>query len=154
VPGIRTGQGGYSWAKPEEGYGAVRAIDPTTGAMRWEFKMSDLTWAGVMTTASNVLFSGSGEGYFFALDARNGNLLWKTQLGSVVRSGADELCRERQTARRGRRRQRAVRLQAARMIGASTRRHGGTEENSNPETQTWRRFRWPHCGHRGKKQKA
>jgi len=55
--------------------------------MRWEFKMSDLTWAGVMTTASNVLFSGSGEGYFFALDARTGNLLWKTQLGSVVRSG-------------------------------------------------------------------
>ena len=87
VPGIRTGQGGYSWAKEEEGYGAVRAIDPNTGALRWEFKMSDLTWAGVMTTASNVLFSGSGEGYFFALDARTGNLLWKTQLGSVVRSG-------------------------------------------------------------------
>ena len=87
VPGIRTGQGGYSWAKPEEGYGAVRAIDPNSGALRWEFKMSDLTWAGIMTTASNVLFSGSGEGYFFALDARNGNLLWKTQLGSVVRSG-------------------------------------------------------------------
>jgi alcohol dehydrogenase (cytochrome c) len=87
VPGIRTGQGGYSWSKPEEGYGAVRAIDPNTGALRWEFKMSDLTWAGIMTTASNVLFSGSGEGYFFALDARNGNLLWKTQLGSVVRSG-------------------------------------------------------------------
>jgi alcohol dehydrogenase (cytochrome c) len=87
VPGIRSGQGGYSWAKPEEGYGAVRAIDPHTGALRWEFKMSDLTWAGVMTTASNVLFSGSGEGYFYALDARTGNLLWKTQLGSVIRSG-------------------------------------------------------------------
>lgn len=48
--------------------------------------MSELTWAGIMTTASNVLFSGSGEGHFFALDARTGNLLWKTQLGSVVRS--------------------------------------------------------------------
>ena len=44
MPGIRTGQGGYSWAKEEEGYGAVRAIDPNTGALRWEFKMSDLTW--------------------------------------------------------------------------------------------------------------
>jgi alcohol dehydrogenase (cytochrome c) len=87
VPGIRTGQGGYSWAKPEEGYGAVRAIDPNTGALRWEFKMSDLTWAGVLTTASNVLFSGGGEGYFYALDARTGNLLWRTQLGSVIRSG-------------------------------------------------------------------
>ena len=87
VPGIRSGQGGYSWAKSEEGYGAVRAIDPNTGALRWEYKMSDLTWAGVLTTASNLLFSGSGEGYFFALDARTGNLLWKTQLGSVIRSG-------------------------------------------------------------------
>ena len=27
MPGIRTGQGGYSFAKPEEGYGAVRAIE-------------------------------------------------------------------------------------------------------------------------------
>jgi len=49
--------------------------------------MSDLTWAGVLTTASNVLFSGGGEGYFYALDARTGNLLWKTQLGAVIRSG-------------------------------------------------------------------
>ncbi len=87
VPGIRSGQGGYSWAKPEEGYGAVRAIDPHTGALKWEYKMSELTWAGVLTTASNVLFSGGGEGYFYALDARTGNLLWKTQLGSAIRSG-------------------------------------------------------------------
>ena len=87
VPGIRSGQGGYSWAKPDEGYGAVRAIDPMTGALKWEYSMSDLTWAGILTTASDVLFSGSGEGHFYALDARTGRLLWKTQLGSVVRSG-------------------------------------------------------------------
>ena len=113
VPGIRTGQGGYSWAKPEEGYGAVRAIDPNTGALRWEFKMSDLTWAGIMTTASNVLFSGSGEGYFFALDARNGQPAVEdaARLGRPL--GPDELCGERQAARRDRRGQRAVRVQAA-----------------------------------------
>ncbi|HKY19799.1 MAG TPA: PQQ-dependent dehydrogenase, methanol/ethanol family [Vicinamibacterales bacterium] len=87
VPGIRSGQGGYSWAKPEEGYGAVRAIDPMTGALKWEYKMSDLTWAGILTTASNVLFSGGAEGHFYALDARTGALLWKTQLGAVIRSG-------------------------------------------------------------------
>jgi len=41
VPGIRTGQGGYSWAKPEEGYGAVRAIDPSTGALEWRKMLRD-----------------------------------------------------------------------------------------------------------------
>ena len=65
----------------------MRAIDPQTGYLKWEFKMSDLTWAGILTTASNLLFSGGNEGYFYALDARNGNLLWKTQLGSGIRSG-------------------------------------------------------------------
>jgi alcohol dehydrogenase (cytochrome c) len=85
VPGIRVA--GNSYSKESEGYGAVRAIDPATGDMKWEFKMSDLTWAGVLTTASNVLFSGGNEGYFYALDARNGNLLWKTIVGGSVRSG-------------------------------------------------------------------
>jgi len=33
------------------------------------------------------LFSGGREGYFFALDARNGELLWKATLGGVVASG-------------------------------------------------------------------
>ena len=85
VPGIRAG--GRNYAKESEGYGAVLAIDPLTGEQKWEFKMSDLTWAGILTTASNVLFSGGNEGYFYALDARNGNLLWKTIVGGSVRSG-------------------------------------------------------------------
>jgi glucose dehydrogenase len=49
--------------------------------------MSDVTDAGVLTTASNVLFSGGREGYFFALDARNGNLLWKASLGAPIACG-------------------------------------------------------------------
>ena len=70
-PAVRAGQL-INYAKEEEGYGAVRAIDPQTGDMKWEFKMTDFTDAGILTTASNVLFSGGSEGYFFALDARNG----------------------------------------------------------------------------------
>ena len=71
----------------EEGYGAVRAFDPKTGERKWEFKMNDITWAGVLTTASDLLFSGGREGYFFALNARNGELLWKAALGGQVNSG-------------------------------------------------------------------
>ena len=70
-----------------EGYGAVRAVDPKTGQMKWEFKMSDVTDAGVLTTASDVLFTGGREGYFFALNARTGALLWKVPVGGTVASG-------------------------------------------------------------------
>jgi alcohol dehydrogenase (cytochrome c) len=73
--------------KEEEGYGAIRALDPKTLDKKWEFKMNDITWGGVLTTASDVLFSGGKEGYFFALDARSGDLLWKVALGGQVNSG-------------------------------------------------------------------
>lgn len=73
--------------KEEEGYGVVRALDPHTGAKKWEFKMNDITWAGVLTTASDVLFSGGSEGYFFALDDRTGQLLWRFTVGGQVNSG-------------------------------------------------------------------
>ena len=70
-----------------EGYGAVRALDPKTGDRKWEFKMVDYTEAGVLTTGSDLLFSGGREGYFFALDARNGSLLWRANLGGTIASG-------------------------------------------------------------------
>jgi alcohol dehydrogenase (cytochrome c) len=70
-----------------EGYGVIRAIDPKTLDPKWEFKMNDITWAGVLSTAGDVVFSGGREGYFFALDARNGALLWKVPLGGQVNSG-------------------------------------------------------------------
>jgi alcohol dehydrogenase (cytochrome c) len=71
----------------EEGYGVVRAFDPRTLDQKWEFKMNDITWAGVLSTAGDVVFSGGREGYFFALDAKTGALLWKIPLGGQVNSG-------------------------------------------------------------------
>ncbi len=86
IPPVRAGQL-LNYAKEDEGYGAVRAIDPKTGALKWEFKMTDFTDAGILTTASNLLFSGGREGYFYALDARTGALLWKVTVGGRVVSG-------------------------------------------------------------------
>jgi len=71
----------------EENYGTVRAFDPQTGKWKWEYKMADLTDAGILTTASDVLFTGGREGYFFALDARSGSLVWKIQLGGPIQNG-------------------------------------------------------------------
>ena len=56
-------------------HGAVAAIDPATGDRKWTFPMYDLTDAGILTTASDLLFTGGREGYFQALDARTGTLL-------------------------------------------------------------------------------
>ena len=71
---------------PEEGTGAVVALDPRTGEMKWEVAMSDITDAGVLTTASDLLFSGGREGFFYALDARTGTLLWKGAVGGIVQA--------------------------------------------------------------------
>ena len=67
-------------------HGEVKAIDPTTGQQKWAFEMNDVTDAGILTTASDVLFTGNREGFFFVLDARNGNLLWKLNTGGQVSS--------------------------------------------------------------------
>jgi len=71
----------------DEGYGAILALDPLTGARRWEYKMVDFTDAGILTTASDLLFTGGREGDFYALDARTGALLWKFAAGGQVQSG-------------------------------------------------------------------
>jgi alcohol dehydrogenase (cytochrome c) len=72
----------------EDTYSAVRAIDPKTGEKKWDYRMaSPSTDAGVLTTASDVLFSGGRDGSFYALDARDGKLLWQTNLGPTVLSG-------------------------------------------------------------------
>jgi outer membrane protein assembly factor BamB len=85
--GGRRGGGRFltpAYRKEEEGYGAVRALDPQTGEKKWDFKMVDYTESGVLTTASDLLFSGGREGNFFALDARTGG----GQAGSLQSNAA------------------------------------------------------------------
>jgi alcohol dehydrogenase (cytochrome c) len=68
----------------EVGNGAIIAVDPLTGEHRWNFRQFDVTDGGMLTTASDLLFTGGREGYFFALDARDGQLLWKANLGAQI----------------------------------------------------------------------
>ena len=66
------------------GHGSVMALDIRTGQKKWKFDMTDVTDAGILTTASDLLFTGGREGYFHALDARTGALLWKASVGGPV----------------------------------------------------------------------
>ncbi|MDO8653738.1 MAG: PQQ-dependent methanol/ethanol family dehydrogenase [Undibacterium sp.] len=64
--------------------GALRAMDPKTGKIVWENKNAAPLWGGVMSTAGDLVFYGTPEGYLKALDARTGKELWKFQTGSGV----------------------------------------------------------------------
>jgi alcohol dehydrogenase (cytochrome c) len=84
TPGERfTGGAGQRDAN-RRSYGALRAIDPTTGERRWEFEYISPATAGLLTTASNLIFSGDNEGNLLALDSRNGKLLWRYQMGQKL----------------------------------------------------------------------
>jgi len=67
--------------------GMVLAVDPASGEKKWEYKMTDVNGSGILSTASDVVFSGGREGYFYALDALTGAMLWKGALGGQVASG-------------------------------------------------------------------
>jgi alcohol dehydrogenase (cytochrome c) len=69
------------------GRGAVIALDPHTAKRKWTFDMHDVNVSGILTTASDLLFSGGREGYFQVLDARTGTLLWKVNLGGEIIAG-------------------------------------------------------------------
>jgi alcohol dehydrogenase (cytochrome c) len=67
----------------ELGRGTVLALN-LDGTRRWHFDMTEVTEGGILTTASDLLFTGGREGFFYALDARSGALLWKAPVGGAV----------------------------------------------------------------------
>ena len=71
----------------EAQHAALRAIDVATGERRWEFPYTAQSWAGVLSTASGLVFAGS-SGNFMAFDARTGKNLWHYQTGSALYAGA------------------------------------------------------------------
>ena len=79
--------GGSEKRLDDESWGAVRAIDIKTGRKAWDFQLPTPSWAGVLSTAGGLVFSGSNEGNFYALDATNGRPLWQFQTGGAIRSG-------------------------------------------------------------------
>ncbi|WP_427963405.1 methanol/ethanol family PQQ-dependent dehydrogenase [Altererythrobacter sp.] len=68
----------------EDHIGALRAMDPKTGKIVWEYKNKAPLWGGVLTTGGNLVFTGTPEGYLKAFDAKTGEELWKFNTGSGV----------------------------------------------------------------------
>lgn len=67
--------------------GAIRALDPATGNVKWNFPIQEgSNAAGVLATAGGVVFAASRDGYLICLEAASGKMLWRYQTGSGIRS--------------------------------------------------------------------
>lgn len=64
--------------------GSLKAIEPVTGKIVWEYKNKAPLWAGVLTTKGGLVFTGTPEGFLKAFDAKTGEEVWKFQVGSGI----------------------------------------------------------------------
>ena len=77
--------GGFRGIPGGEEWGAVRAMDPATGVLKWEHRLFSPPWAGLLSTAGNLVFGATNEGQVFALQASTGKPLWRFQAGGAAR---------------------------------------------------------------------
>ncbi len=84
IPGQRF-LGSFAQAVPgDPGWGAIRALVPETGDLKWEYKLHIPPQAGVLSTSGDLVFGGTDEGHFFALDAETGKELWRASTGGLI----------------------------------------------------------------------
>jgi alcohol dehydrogenase (cytochrome c) len=90
-PDMKPGQPAYGVKRPlvflyddPKGRGYTRAIDPLTGQSKWAVPNKTPNFAGTLTTASGLVFTGRLTGEFIALDADTGNTLWEFQAGAGI----------------------------------------------------------------------
>ena len=73
---MKAGPGGHR--------GEFTAWDPVAMRPAWKLTEKFPVWSGTLVTAGDVVFYGSMDGWFKALDARTGELLWQYQTGSGI----------------------------------------------------------------------
>ncbi len=64
--------------------GALKAFDPKTGDIKWEYRNVSPLWGGVLTTKGNLVFTGTPEGHLKAFNAETGEEVWSFQTGSGI----------------------------------------------------------------------
>jgi glucose dehydrogenase len=69
---------------PGSNRGEFSAWDPLARRKAWTIKEDFPVWSGALVTAGDVAFYGTMDGWFKAVDARDGKLLWKFKTASGV----------------------------------------------------------------------
>jgi len=73
-----------AWPGAGGNLGAYIAWDAVEGKRVWEIKEKYPVWSGALVTGGDVLFYGTLDGWFKAVNARSGEVLWKFKVGSGV----------------------------------------------------------------------
>ncbi len=69
---------------PGGNWGEFMAWDPVAGKKVWSIREKFMTMSGTLATAGDLVFYGTADGWFRAVDARSGKVLWSHKLGSGV----------------------------------------------------------------------
>ena len=69
---------------PDGVTGGFMAWNGLTGKAQWYNKEPYSIWSGAMVTGANLVFYGTLDRWFKAVDANSGKALWKFQVGSGV----------------------------------------------------------------------
>jgi PQQ-dependent dehydrogenase (methanol/ethanol family) len=72
------------YAGPGGNRGVVTAWDPVARRAAWQVKERFPVWSGTVVTAGDVVFYGTMDNWFKALDARTGKELWRFHVGSGI----------------------------------------------------------------------
>ena len=64
--------------------GELLAWDATTGKKVWGITERFPVWSGTLVTGGDVVFYGNMQGWFKAVDARTGKVLWQFKTGSGI----------------------------------------------------------------------
>jgi PQQ-dependent dehydrogenase (methanol/ethanol family) len=72
------------YAGPGGNRGAFTAWDPVQAKAAWSVPETFPAWGGALATAGGVVFYGTLDGWFKALDARRGATLWQFKVGSGI----------------------------------------------------------------------
>ena len=76
--------GAFKVIATEESFGNVTAVDYNTGKIAWQKKTPLPMMGGPLTTAGGLMFTGEGDGWFRAYDAKSGDVLWSFFAGAGV----------------------------------------------------------------------
>ena len=80
--------GAFKVIATEASFGNVTAVDYNTGKIAWQVKTPLPMMGGALTTAGGLMFTGEGNGWFRAYDAKDGKVLWSFFAGAGVNAPA------------------------------------------------------------------